>query len=52
MKKYTYALVTVLLVYVSAFSGDPSEEGVSTSPVTVYSGGIGAGALSAWRGGS
>jgi hypothetical protein len=45
MKKLAFILITVLIAFFPAFSGDPTEEGIGTSPVTVYSGGIGAGAF-------
>jgi len=45
MKTVFILLTTCSLFFHSAFSADPSEEGVKTTPVNVYSGGIGGGSF-------
>jgi hypothetical protein len=44
MVKQVIACAAVLGVCLGVWAGDPSEKGVPTSPLTIYSGGFGAGA--------
>lgn len=44
MKKVVVTLATALFTLTSSFAADPSEKGVPTSPLTIYSGGLAIGA--------
>ncbi len=45
MKKIVASLLLMAVVAQVALAGDPSEQGVKTSPLKIYAGGIGAGAM-------